>query len=103
MWRRRIAKGIRHALLLRHVGQNRLPEFAFVEADTEFRQIDRKSLHVMVVIACVLPQIFARKFARTPGLIERMTKQIILRDPRVQLFEELLSRHMIASRTLQYT
>src|SRR5208283_4492312 len=63
-----------------------------------------KSFHMMVVILRVLPQILPRKLARAPCLVKRMAKQIILRDPRIQLFEELLSRHKIAPpRTLQYT
>ncbi len=47
----------------------------------------------MVVVARVVPKIFPSQFTRSPGFIERMAKQIVFGDSRVQLIEEFHSSH----------
>src|SRR4051812_12262166 len=53
-------------------------KFAIAQAAVEGRKIRWKCSDVMIVVAGILAEIVARKFAFTPRLVERMTKQIVL-------------------------
>jgi hypothetical protein len=47
----------------------------------------------MKIVLSVIPQVFARQFARAPRRIERMAEQVIFRDAGIQLCEKFLSSH----------
>ena len=42
----------------------------------------------MVIVLRILPQVVTRELARGPGLVERMAKQIVFGDARLELLEE---------------
>jgi hypothetical protein len=51
------------ALLIVHVGEDSVTQFAFFQPDRKLRQISWEGLHVRVVILGVFPQILTAQFA----------------------------------------
>ena len=88
------------AHLIVAVHENHSPQLIVGNPRSEFLQIIRKRLHVMEVVTRVFAQILARKRTRTPGLIKRMAKQIMLRNPRIQFRHKFFCRHHPSTRKL---
>jgi hypothetical protein len=58
---------------------------------------------MMIVVLRVFPEIVTPKFARAPGLIKRVAKQVILGDPRIYLLKKDCSIHDSPHKINQYT
>ena len=84
------------ALFVRQITQHCPSQLAVLQSHTQFCQISRERLYVMVIIQRIFPQVIARQFACAPCSVKRMTEQIKFGDVRVQLLEKILRRHELS-------
>src|ERR1700736_487124 len=93
VWNRVPARFAFHALLVAHIGQNGLAQFAILQPQPKSRQIGRERFDMVIVILRVFTQIVASQLSRRPGFVKGMAEQVILRDARLQLLEEFGGIH----------